>query len=208
MKVVAFERSQQGTGASRRLRNAGKTPAIVYGATGEPKLIELDHNALFHALKKEAFHSSILDLEIAGKNEPVLLRDVQYHPWKQIILHVDFQRVDPSKKLHTKVPLHFMNQETSKAVKFGGAVLTHVMNEVEIACLPSNLPEFIEVDLAEVEIGKSLHVKDLQLPHGVELAQHLEQENPVFLSVTVPAGVVAEESDAAAAPAEGAAPAA
>jgi large subunit ribosomal protein L25 len=207
MKVVAFERSLQGTGASRRLRNSGKTPAIVYGATGEPQLIELDHNALFHALKKEAFHSSILDLEIAGKNEPVLLRDVQYHPWKQIILHVDFQRVDPSKKLHTKVPLHFMNQETSKAVKFGGAVLTHVMNEVEIACLPSNLPEFIEVDLAEVEIGKSLHVKDLQLPHGVELSQHLEQENPVFLSVTVPAGVVAEESDAAA-PAEGAAPAA
>ncbi|MEJ0002696.1 MAG: 50S ribosomal protein L25/general stress protein Ctc [Pararobbsia sp.] len=205
MKVVAFERSQQGTGASRRLRNAGKTPAIVYGATGEPKLIELDHNALFHALKKEAFHSSILDLEIAGKSEPVLLRDVQYHPWKQIILHVDFQRVDPSKKLHTKVPLHFMNQEASKAVKFGGAVLTHVMNEVEVACLPGNLPEFIEVDLAEVEIGKSLHVKDLKLPQGVELSQHLDQENPVFLSVTVPAAVVSEEG---ATPAEGAAPAA
>jgi large subunit ribosomal protein L25 len=208
MKVVAFERSLQGTGASRRLRNSGKTPAIVYGATSEPQLIELDHNALFHALKKEAFHSSILDLEIAGKTEPVLLRDVQYHPWKQIILHVDFQRVDPTKKLHTKVPLHFMNQESSKAVKFGGAVLTHVMNEVDVACLPGNLPEFIEVDLAEVEIGKSLHVKDLKLPNGVELSQHLEQENPVFLSVTVPAAVVSEEGDAAAAPAEGAAPAA
>jgi large subunit ribosomal protein L25 len=207
MKVVAFERSLQGTGASRRLRNSGKTPAIVYGATAEPQLIELDHNALFHALKKEAFHSSILELEISGKTEPVLLRDVQYHPWKQIILHVDFQRVDPSKKLHTKVPLHFMNQESSKAVKFGGAVLTHVMNEVDVACLPGNLPEFIEVDLAEVEIGKSLHVKDLNLPHGVELSQHLEQENPVFLSVTVPAAVVSEEGEAAA-PAEGAAPAA
>jgi len=207
MKVVAFERSLQGTGASRRLRNSGKTPAIVYGATSEPQLIELDHNALFHALKKEAFHSSILDLEIAGKTEPVLLRDVQYHPWKQIILHVDFQRVDPSKKLHTKVPLHFMNQESSKAVKFGGAVLTHVMNEVDVACLPGNLPEFIEVDLAEVEIGKSLHVKDLKLPNGVELSQHLEQENPVFLSVTVPAAVISEEGEAAA-PAEGAAPAA
>ncbi len=207
MKVVAFERSQQGTGASRRLRNAGKTPAIVYGATGEPKLIELDHNALFHALKKEAFHSSILELEIAGNAEPVLLRDVQYHPWKQIILHVDFQRVDPTKKLHTKVPLHFMNQEGSKAVKFGGAVLTHVMNEVDVACLPGNLPEFIEVDLGEVEIGKSLHVKDLKLPQGVELSQHLEQENPVFLSVTVPAAVVSEEGGVAA-PAEGAAPAA
>jgi large subunit ribosomal protein L25 len=207
MKVVAFERSLQGTGASRRLRNSGKTPAIVYGATAEPQLIELDHNALFHALKKEAFHSSILELEIAGKAEPVLLRDVQYHPWKQIILHVDFQRVDPTKKLHTKVPLHFMNQETSKAVKFGGAVLTHVMNEVDVACLPGNLPEFIEVDLGEVEIGKSLHVKDLKLPEGVELSQHLEQENPVFLSVTVPAAVISEEGEAAA-PAEGAAPAA
>ncbi len=130
---------------------------------------------------------------------------MQYHPWKQIILHVDFQRVDPSKKLHTKVPLHFMNQEASKAVKFGGAVLTHVMNEVEVACLPGNLPEFIEVDLAEVEIGKSLHVKDLKLPQGVELSQHLDQENPVFLSVTVPAAVVSEEG---ATPAEGAAPAA
>ncbi|CAB3788408.1 50S ribosomal protein L25/general stress protein Ctc [Pararobbsia alpina] len=207
MKVVAFERSLQGTGASRRLRNSGKTPAIVYGASAEPQLIELDHNALFHALKKEAFHSSILDLEIAGKTEPVLLRDVQYHPWKQIILHVDFQRVDPTKKLHTKVPLHFMNQESSKAVKFGGAVLTHVMNEVDVACLPGNLPEFIEVDLSAVEIGKSLHVKDLTLPNGVELSQHLEQENPVFLSVTVPAAVISEEGEAAA-PAEGAAPAA
>src|SRR6202042_685865 len=136
MKVVAFERNLQGTGASRRLRNSGKTPGIVYGANAEAQAVELDHNALFHALKKEAFHSSILDLEVAGKSQQVLLRDVQYHPWKQIILHVDFQRVDPSKKIHTKVPLHFMNQETSKAVKQGGAVLTHVMNEVDVVCLP------------------------------------------------------------------------
>ncbi|HTJ92237.1 MAG TPA: 50S ribosomal protein L25/general stress protein Ctc [Pararobbsia sp.] len=197
MKVVAFERSLQGTGASRRLRNAGKTPAIVYGAAAEPQLIELDHNALFHALKKEAFHSSILELEVAGKSQSVLLRDVQYHPWKQIILHVDFQRVDASKKIHMKVPLHFMNQETSKAVKQGGAVLTHVMNEVDIVCLPGALPEFIEIDLQNVEVGKSLHVKDLTLPKGVELAQHVEQENPVILTVTVPAAVVSEEGAAA-----------
>jgi large subunit ribosomal protein L25 len=198
MKVVAFERSLQGTGASRRLRNAGKTPAIVYGAAAEPQLIELDHNALFHALKKEAFHSSILDLEVAGKSQQVLLRDVQYHPWKQIILHVDFQRVDPSKKIHTKVPLHYLNQETAKAVKQGGAVLTHVMNEVDVVCLPGALPEFIEIDLTNVEVGKSLHVKDLNLPKGVELAPHVEQENPVILSVTVPAAVVSEEGAAAA----------
>ena len=147
MKVIAFERILQGTGASRRLRNSGKTPGIIYGASSEPQLIELDHNALWHALKKEVFHSSILDLEVAGKSQQVLLRDVQYHPFRQIVLHVDFQRVDPNKKLHTKVPLHFMNQETNPAVKLSGAVISHVLNEIEIECLPAALPEFLEIDL-------------------------------------------------------------
>ncbi|GLU32901.1 50S ribosomal protein L25/general stress protein Ctc [Trinickia caryophylli] len=203
MKVVAFERNKQGTGASRRLRNSGKTPGIVYGANVEPQLIELDHNALWHALKKEVFHSSILDLEVAGKSQPVLLRDVQYHPFRQIVLHVDFQRVDPNKKLHTKVPVHFMNQETNPAVKLGGAVISHVVTEVEIECLPGDLPEFIELDLAKIEAGQSLHAKDLALPKGVSLVAHVEAENPVVASATVPAGAVS--SDAAA---EGEAPAA
>ena len=205
MKVVAFERSLQGTGASRRLRISGKTPGIVYGASAEPQLIELDNNALWHALKKEVFHSSILDLEVAGKSQQVLLRDVQYHPFKQLVLHVDFQRVDAKKKLHTKVPLHFMNQESNPAVKLSGAVISHVVNEIEIECLPGNLPEFVEVDLATIEAGQTLHAKDIVLPKGVALVPHVEAENPVIASATVPAGVVSGE---AAAEGEGETPAA
>jgi large subunit ribosomal protein L25 len=188
MKVIAFERNLQGTGASRRLRNAGKTPGIVYGVGSEPQLVELDHNALWHALKKEAFHSSILDLEVAGKSQQVLLRDVQYHPFRQLVLHVDFQRVDPNKKIHTKVPLHFLNQETNPAVKTGGAIISHVLAEIEVQCLPSQLPEFLEVDLAKIEAGQSLHAKDITLPAGVTLVPHVEAENPVVASAPVPAG--------------------
>jgi large subunit ribosomal protein L25 len=206
MKVVAFERNLQGTGASRRLRNTGKTPGIVYGAGSEPQLIELDHNALWHALKKESFHSSILDLEVAGTTNQVLLRDVQYHPFRQQVLHVDFQRVDAKKKLHTKVPLHFMNQETNPAVRLSGAVISHVINDIEIECLPGALPEFIEVDLATIEAGQSLHAKDIVLPAGVALVAHLDADNPVIVSATIPAGAVSDE--AAAGEGEGETPAA
>ena len=197
MKVVAFERSLQGTGASRRLRNSGKTPGIVYGAGADTQLIELDHNALWHALKKEVFHASILDLEVAGKSQQVLLRDVQYHPFRQLVLHVDFQRVDASKKLHTKVPLHFMNQETNPAVKLSSAVISHVLNEIEVECLPSALPEFIEVDLAKIEAGQSVHAKDIPLPAGVALVAHVDAENPVVAAATIPAGAIAEDAAAA-----------
>jgi large subunit ribosomal protein L25 len=156
------------------------------------------------------FHSSILDLEVAGKSQQVLLRDVQYHPFKQMVLHVDFQRVDASKKLHTKVPVHFLNQETNPAVKIGGAVISHVLNEIEVECLPADLPEFVELDLAKIEAGHTLHVKDIVLPKGVALVAHLEAENPVIASATIPAAVVSDEaaSGGAAAPSEGDKPAA
>ncbi|AOJ03648.1 MULTISPECIES: 50S ribosomal protein L25/general stress protein Ctc [Burkholderia] len=196
MKVVAFERQQQGTGASRRLRNAGKTTGIVYGGEAAPQMIELDHNALWHALKKEAFHSSILDLEVAGQSQQVLLRDVQYHPFKQLVLHVDFQRVDAKKKLHTKVPLHFLNAEVSPAVKLSSAVVSHVATEIEVECLPAALPEFLEVDLSKIEAGQSLHAKDIALPKGVALVAHVDAENPVVASATIPAGAVSEEAAA------------
>ncbi|SAL20694.1 50S ribosomal protein L25/general stress protein Ctc [Caballeronia turbans] len=198
MKVVAFERSKQGTGASRRLRNSGKTPGIVYGGETDVQLVELDHNALWHALKKEVFHSSILDLEVAGKSQQVLLRDVQYHPFKQLVLHVDFQRVDAKKKLHTKVPLHFMNQETNPAVKLAGAVISHVVTELEVECLPADLPEFLEIDLAKIEAGQTMHAKDIPLPKGVSLTVSVEAENPVVASATVPAAVVSEGTSEAA----------
>src|SRR5262245_45200435 len=132
MKFVAFERAKQGTGASRRLRNTGRVPGIVYGAGGQPQLVELDHNALWHALKKEAFHSTILDMELGGKSGKVLLRDVQFHPFKPLVLHVDFQRVDAKTRLHMKLPLHYVKAEESQAVKFENCVVNHVMSEMDI----------------------------------------------------------------------------
>jgi large subunit ribosomal protein L25 len=195
MKVVAFARTQQGTGASRRLRNAGQTPGIIYGGTEAPQLIALDGNALFHALKKEAFHGSILDLEVDGKTQQVLLRDFQMHAYKQLVLHADFQRVDASQKLHTKVALHFVNAESSPGVKFGGAVISHVLNELDIQCLPGQLPEFITVDLSKIEAGGSIHVNDLTLPLGVTALTH--GQNLTIATASVPAGQAAAEAAAA-----------
>jgi large subunit ribosomal protein L25 len=167
MKFVAFERSKQGTGASRRLRITGRTPGIVYGGKAhQPQSIELDHNALWHALKKEAFHATILEMELAGKTSKVLLRDVQYHPFKQLVLHIDFQRVEADTVLHMKVPLHYSGQENSPAVKADACLVNAVINELEITCLPADLPEFIAVDLSDLKKGHSLLKKlPLKQPH-------------------------------------------
>jgi len=199
MKFVAFERTKQGTGASRRLRITGRTPGIVYGGKAhQPVNIELDHNALWHALKKEAFHASILEMELAGQTSKVLLRDVQYHPFKQLVLHIDFQRVEADTMLHMKVPLHYSGQENSPAVKVDACLVNPVMTELEIACLPADLPEFIAVDLSGLKKGTSLHVNDITLPKGVKAVTH-GKNNPVLVSVVS----VAEEAapEAAAAPA-------
>ena len=198
MKFVAFERAKQGTGASRRLRVTGRTPGIVYGGTGEPLLIELDHNALWHAIKKEAFHASILDMELNGKESKVLLRDVQMHPYKQLVLHIDFQRVEANTKLSMKVPLHFAGEENSPAVKADACLVNHVVTELEVACLPADLPEFISVDLSGLVKGKSLHANDLVLPKGVTVVTH-GKANPVIVAVVAP--VVEEVAPVAAAPA-------
>jgi large subunit ribosomal protein L25 len=201
MKFVAFERAKQGTGASRRLRITGRTPGIVYGGTGQPQLIELDHNALWHALKKEVFHSSILDMEFNGQNSQVLLRDVQYHPFKQLVLHIDFQRVDANTKLHMKVPLHYSGEEGSPAVKADACLINHVVTELNISCLPADLPEFISVDLSGLKKGSSLHLNDITLPKGVTAVTH-GKANPVLVSVVTPAAEEASTpAEAAAAPA-------
>jgi large subunit ribosomal protein L25 len=194
MKVVAFKRELQGSGASRRLRNSGQTPGIIYGGTEAPVTISLDHNALYHALKKEAFHSSILDLEIDGKVQKVLLRDFQVHAFKQLVLHADFQRVDAAQKLHVKVALHFVNADVSPAVKLHGATISHVANEIEIECLPADLPEFITVDLTNVDVGNSVHVADLTLPKGVTAITH--GNDLTVATASVPAGQVAAEAAA------------
>jgi large subunit ribosomal protein L25 len=196
IEFTAYPRKGEGRGASRRLRHAGKAPGIVYGAGVDPTPIEVDHNALIHALKNEAFHASILSMKLDGKTHRVLLRDVQMHPFRAQVLHVDFQRVDENKKIHMKVPLHYVNEAVSPAVKLGGAIISHVANDLDVSCLPKDLPEFIEVDLSTMESGKSVHVSEIRLPQGVVAVTH--GKDPVVATAIVPkAHAEAEEAPAA-----------
>ena len=197
IEFTAFPRTVQGTGASRRMRGGGKVPGIVYGADKPAQPIELDHQALYRHIKMEAFHASILDMTFEGVKQQVLLRDVQMHPVKQLVLHVDFQRVDKAKKIHMKVPLHFVNAEICPGVKTGGGVVNHVMNEVDIQCLPDDLPEFIEVNLDKLELGHSIHINDVPLSKGVEIMSRLKKENPAIVTVQVPKVIAVEEEVAA-----------
>ncbi|HXZ55839.1 MAG TPA: 50S ribosomal protein L25/general stress protein Ctc [Burkholderiales bacterium] len=203
MEVVAQTRKVQGRGASRRLRHAGKVPGILYGGKAEPVNIELDQNDLYYQLRDEKFHASILTLALDGAKQQVLLRAVNMHPWKAEVQHIDFQRVSADQKIHIKVPLHFFNAEKSPAIKEQGGLITHVLNDIDIRCLPGDLPEFVEVDLANISIGHSIHVRDLALPRGVELALRGD-ENPTVASAQIPKAAIAEEEAAAAAAAAGA----
>lgn len=198
MEFVAFERAKQGTGASRRLRNTGRAPGIVFGGSATPVTIELDHNALWHALQKEAFHASILEMTLGDKKEKVLLRDVQYHPFKPLILHVDFQRVDEKTRLRKKVPLHFVNAESSPAVKADKCVINHVVTEIEIECLAVQLPEFITVDLGHLTKGGNVHASNLELGAGVKIVTH-GRGDPTIASVVEPVEEVIAAPVAAAA---------
>ena len=201
--IKAEPRSVQGTGASRRLRRESKVPGVIYGAGKDALPIELDHKDLWFKLKMEAFHASILDMEVAGEKAQVLLRDYQMHPFRPLILHADFQRVDANKKIHMRVPLHFVNAEVSPGVKLAGGLVQHVMNELEITCLPKDLPEFITVDLSELQAGHSLHLSTLKMPEGVE-AVVPKGEDPTVATVVIPRVMTADEEAAeiaAAAPA-------
>jgi large subunit ribosomal protein L25 len=197
-EISAAKREAQGTGASRRLRRMGKVPGIVYGGAEGPVNIELDHKDLFQNLRNEKFHASILTLDVGGAKQQVLLRAVNMHPFKLLVQHVDFQRVSKDKKIHMAVPLHFVNAEKSPGVKEQGGIASHVLNELEITCFPDDLPEYIEVDLGNLAVGHSIHVKDLALPKGVEAVLH-RNENPVVATVTIPQLVTEEEEAAQAA---------
>lgn len=195
--IKATSRNVEGKGASRRLRRAAQLPAIVYGGKSAPQAIQIEHEQIWLASQHEWFYSSILNLDIDGKVEQVLLRDMQRHPYKQLIMHLDFQRVDASQALRTKVQLHFLNQEKSPAGKTSGVVITHELTEVEISCLPKDLPEAIEVDLGELAVGAVVHLSDLKLPAGVELpALKLGKEHDV--AVVIAKHAKEEEVDAAA----------
>ncbi|MGE5639732.1 MAG: 50S ribosomal protein L25/general stress protein Ctc [Clostridia bacterium] len=201
IEIQARKREAHGTGASRRLRRTGKVPGIVYGGNADAVNIELDHKDLFFNLKNERFHASILTLDMGGEKQQVLLRAVNMHPYKLQVQHVDFQRVLKDKKIHMKVPLHFANAEKSPGVKEQGGVVNHVMNELDVTCLPDDLPEFIEVDLSTLTVGHSVHARDLKLPKGVEAAIH-KDENPVVATVVIPALVTEEEEAPAVSAAE------
>ncbi|HEY7945630.1 MAG TPA: 50S ribosomal protein L25/general stress protein Ctc [Casimicrobiaceae bacterium] len=194
-EFTAFPRATEGRGASRRLRRTGRAPGIVYGGTATPQPIELDHNALIHALKKESFHSSILTMKLGDGAQRVLLRDVQMHPFRHEVLHIDFQRVDEKRKIHMKVPLHFTNSELSPAIKTTDAIISHVLTELDVSCLPKDLPAFVEVDLSLLAVGQSIHVSDLKLPAGVT-AVTKPGASPVVATAIVPR-VIAEVEEVA-----------
>src|SRR5258706_2368643 len=198
IEISARKRELQGTGPARRLRRTGRVPGILYGGEHAPVNIDLDHKDLYLNLRNEKFHASILTLDVAGAKEQVLLRSVSMHPFKPQVQHIDFQRVSKDRKIHMKVPLHFVNAEKSPGVKEQGGVVNHVLNELDIVCFPADLPEYIEVDLGNLAVGKSLHVRELPLPKGVELTLH-KDENPVLATVVVPALITEEEEAAQAA---------
>jgi len=195
IEINARKREAQGTGASRRLRRSGSVPGIVYGGSGDAVTIELNHKELYQHLTNEKFHASILSLKLEGKAEDVLLRAFNMHPYKGHVQHIDFQRVSKDKKIHMKVPLHFINAEVSPGVKEQGGIPNHVLNELDVTCLPDDLPGFIEVDMGHLTIGHSVHVKELKLPKGVEAVLH-RGENPVVATIIQPVLITEEETTA------------
>ncbi|MEP6877817.1 MAG: 50S ribosomal protein L25/general stress protein Ctc [Nitrosospira sp.] len=199
MEISASKRTLQGKGASRRLRGSGKVPGVIYGGENPAQAIELDHNGLYHKLKLEAFHASILSMDLDGQKEQVLLRDIQMHPFKLQVLHIDFQRVDKNKKIHMKVPLHFINAEIAPGVKLSAGLVSHVLTELDVSCLPKDLPEFITVDLTDLAAGNTLHLSDLKLPEGVEIPTLIRGENLPVATIVIPRAVAAEEAAAVAA---------
>lgn len=169
-EIIAEPREDMGKGASRRLRREGKVPGVVYGANKDAASIMVTQNEIFHHLENEAFYSHILTLKLGKAKEKVVLKDLQRHPYKPVVLHLDLQRIDEKEKLTMRVPLHFINEKQCIGVKEGGGVVSHIMTDLEIVCLPKDLPEYIEVDVAEVNVGEGIHLSDLKLPEGTEIA--------------------------------------
>jgi large subunit ribosomal protein L25 len=196
IEIKAEPRSLQGTGASRRLRRESKVPGILYGAGKDAQPIQLDHKDLYFKLRTEAFHSSILDMEIGKDRLQVLLRDYQMHPFRQQVLHADFQRVAADRKIHMKIPLHFVNGDIAPGVKVAGGAVQHIANELDITCLPKDLPEFIEVDLKDLHAGHSIHVSGLKLPAGVESVALAKGDDLTVATIVMTRAMTAEEEAA------------
>ncbi len=202
IEIKASKREGKGTGASRRLRRAGNVPGVVYGGDKDAVSVEFNHKDLFLQFRHEAFHASILTLDLDGKKESVLLRDYQLHPVRNTIQHIDFQRVSATEKIHVKVPLHFVNAEIAPGVKLSGGIVAHILTEADVSCLPKDLPEFIEVDLAKLEAGHSIHLSEIKLPKGVEFVQLAHDNDAAVASIAIPRGAKADAGDEEAAAAE------
>ncbi len=194
MKFSAHKREVKGTGASRRLRRNAQVPGIVYGAKKDATPIIVDHNEIFHAIQKEKFHASILDMDLDGKIEKVLLRDVQMHPYRPLVLHLDFQRVAADEYITVAVPLHFEGEENSPAVVVDKANVTHTLTEIEVVCLPADLPEFILVDLSKLTIADPVRVSDLKFPEGVKPDLKQDEDPTVASAVIIEEEVISTEA--------------
>ena len=206
IEIIAVKREAKGTGASRRLRHAGSVPGVVYGGSKAAVAIELNTKALFLEFRHEAFHASILTLNLDGKKEDVLLRDYQMHPVRNTIQHVDFQRVSATEKIHVKIPFHFINVDVAPGVKLGGGIVAHILTEAEVSCLAKDLPEFIEVDLAALEMGQSVHLSQIPLPKGVEFVQLAHDNDAAVAAIAKTRGGMADDAEAPSAEAPAAEP--
>jgi large subunit ribosomal protein L25 len=193
IEINAKERKSKGTGASRRLRHEGTTPGILYGGVKDSISLEIDTKELFMQFRHEAFHASILTLNLEGKKESVILRDFQMHPVRNNIQHIDFQRINENEKINVKVPFHFVNEDTAPGVKIEGGLVSHIMTEIDISCLPKDLPQYIEVDLGELAMGESIHLSEITVPEGVELTSLTDENDPAITSISKPKVVVEEE---------------
>ena len=193
IEINAKERKSKGTGASRRLRHEGTTPGILYGGVKDSISLEIDTKELFMQFRHEAFHASILTINLEGKKESVILRDFQMHPVRNNIQHIDFQRINVNEKINVKVPFHFINEETAPGVKIEGGLVSHIMTEIDISCLPKDLPQYIEVDLGELAMGESIHLSEITVPEGVELTSLTDENDPAITSISKPKVVVEEE---------------
>ena len=193
IEINAKERKSKGTGASRRLRHEGTTPGILYGGVKDSISLEIDTKELFMQFRHEAFHASILTINLEGKKESVILRDFQMHPVRNNIQHIDFQRINENEKINVKVPFHFVNEDTAPGVKIEGGLVSHIMTEIDISCLPKDLPQYIEVDLGELAMGESIHLSEVTVPEGVDLTSLTDENDPAITSISKPKVVVEEE---------------
>ena len=197
-ELNAEPRAGKGTGASRRLRHAGKIPAVIYGGGKDPVMVQLDHNPVYHMVENEAFFTSILTVKMNGASDQAVLRDIQMHPFKPRIQHMDLQRISASEKIHMRVPLHFMNQESAPGVKLQSGIVAHLATEADVSCLPKDLPEYIEVDIGSLNVGQSLHLSDLKVPEGVALTELARGNDAAVVTITHPTVETEAPAEAAA----------